>query len=288
MEAALTSNTQDLEKKQAFLYDDSNSTACIILVEKACEQYQRLSEKYDVPFSYIEFFVSEFDKYSALFGEKLKSFFATAKKLQLKADDYISRYTNSYYAQNADIKVAKEDNFLNFDSEIETRFTNKMREVTNTIMSAFIENILAICKKIDSQDEIMNPLELYERYMVKKAVLSSKKFENMKDARVEEEQKTEVEETPKTLVSSKIDDKYQQTGKITKVVIPKLNLPSAYPVNYDESRVIKSRHAQKFCSASKQIIFINKNKIVNIKYAAAFIEKRKKKPKKNANFNWDF
>lgn len=288
MESTTNSNEQNSLAKKEFLYDDNNSTACIILVEKACEQYQRLSEKYNVPFSYIDFFVSEFDKYSALFNEKLRTFFAQAKKLGLHAEDYVSRYTSSYYAQNSEIKADGEEKFLMFDAAISTQFTNKMREVTNTIMSAFIENILAVCRKIDSQDEIMNPLELYERYMIREVVLNSDKFKEIKETPKKATKKEVAENLAKTLVGNKIDDNYQQTGKITKVVIPKLNLPSAYPLNYEESRIISSKKTSKFCSASKQIIFINKNKIVGIKYSSAFIEKRKKKPKKNTDFNWDF
>ena len=176
-----------------------------------------------------------------------------------------------------------------FEAPISTRFTDKMREVTNTIMSAFIENILAICRKIDSQDEIMNPIELYERFMVRKVVLSSSKLRQIKETPKKPAKKETVQTFATTLVGNKIDDNYQQTGKITKVVIPKLNLPTAYPINMEESRIITTKRTKSFCSASKQIIFINKNKIVGIKYSSSFIDKRKKKPKKqNQSFNWDF
>lgn len=284
--AAPSEQTQQ-QSKNEFLYADNNSTACIILVEKACEQYQQLTNKNNVPFSYIEFFVSEFDKYSTMFNDNLKDFFVAARKSDVTTEDMVERYIGSYYAQNSDLSFDQEEKYLVFDDKISTLFTDKMREITNTVMSAFIENILAICKKIDMQDELLNPLELYERYMIKKVVLSRSSFEK----HAEHKKRSKAEDAPQTattLIGNQIDDKYQQSGKITKVVIPKLNLPTSYPINLDESRIILSKKASKFCSASSQIIFINKNKIVNTKYSSDFIKKRKKKPKKNQNFNWDF
>lgn len=281
-------NEKIQEQKDNFLFADDNSTACIMLVEKACVQYQKLFQKTNVPFSYVEFFVEEFTKYQSLFGEKLKEFFSNYTSLQLTAEDLVLRYTKSYYSQSIDIESTPEEKFLVFGNYINSNFSDSMKEVTTTSVSSFVNNLLNICKKIDMQDELMNPAELYERFMIKKAVLTSPYVQKILAKGKKKPANAEVvEEVAKTLVGNQIDDKYQ-TGKITKVVIPKLNLPTAYPINLDESRLITSRKAKSVSSASKQIIFINKNKIVNIKYSSDFVEKRKKKPKANKSFNWDF
>lgn len=280
--------TTSQDQKDEFLFADDNSTACIMLVEKACNQYQTLFNKNDVPFSYVEFFVEEFNKYQSLFGEKLRDFFEKYSSLGLSAEDLVIRYTKSFYSQSIDVSSTKEEKFLVFDSPIRTSFSDSMKEVTSTAISSFVSNLLNICKKIDMQDEILNPAELYERFMIKKSVLNSEYAQKiLEKGRKKYAGDKVAEQVSKTLVGNQIDDKYQ-TGKITKVVIPKLGLPTNYPVNLEESRIIASKRATSICSASKQIIFINKNKIVNIKYSSAFIEKRKKKPKTNKNFNWDF
>lgn len=296
-EEIVQENSELTEAKQNFLISDENSTITIMLVEKACEQYYNHFKKPNVPFSYIKFFIEEFYKYSSLFENKLKEFYNSYNRLGLDADDLIVRYTDSYYARNVDTRTTSEDKFLVFEPPVSTPFVDTMRESTNLPISSLTQNILNICKKIDLQDEVLNPAELYENYMIKQVILSTKFNNKLKK---EPEQKKKAPKSKKNvapaiekdedteLVGAKIDDNYQDKGKITKVIIPKLNLPSSYPVNYEEPRMLPGKRAGAFVSPSKQIIFINKNKIVNIKYSTRFVEKRRRKPKPANKFNWDF
>lgn len=282
--------------KQDFLVSDDNSSACIMLVEKACEQYQRIFNKTDVPYSYIEFFCKEFNKYSVLFEGKLKEFYNNFVKLKVTASDLIDRYNKSFYSQHASIKVTKDEKYLVFSGKILPTFSNEMREVTNTRMSGLTENILNICKKIDSSDELVDTVELYEMYMIDRFILSHdfganvKAVKKAKKLASKENKTTKPEESQQknnvTLVGGAIEDNYQLKGKSTKVVIPKLKLPSAYPIS-EKGRVDKQKRTNKFCSPAREIIFLNRKKIVAIKYSTSFLEKRKVvKPKKK--FSFDF
>lgn len=288
--ASLISNN-----KEDFLLADDNSTACLILVEKACEQYQRTFNKADVPFSFIEFFCDEFNKYSVLFEGKLKEFYNSYKSLHITAADLIDRYNKSFYSQHKSIKITKDEKYLVFGEPILPLFTNEIREVTNTRMSSLAENILNICKKIDNGDELVNTVELYEMYMIDRFILKHDFGKSVKTIRKSTKSaKPKVTTTNPannvkptvTLVGGAIADNYELKGKSTKVVIPKLKLPSSYPIS-ENSRVDKNKTTKKFCGPAKQIIFLNRNKIVAIKYSSAFLDKRKTvKPKKK--FSIDF
>jgi hypothetical protein len=99
---------------------------------------------------------------------------------------------------------------------------------------------------------------------------------------------TEEDKEPesKLLVGNRLDDNYQNSGKITKIVIPKLDLPTEYP-SINNSRIVRFVHIASICTPAKEIVFINRHKIVAIKYSSKFIDKRKpQKPK--SKFNWDF
>lgn len=289
----IVNNTEPINDKIKFLSADDNTTAAIILVEKACEQYQTLYKKNNVPFSYVNFFCEEFNKYSGLFTEKLKTFYQNYTSLGISAEDLIDRYTKSYYSQHKEIKVTKDEKFLCFDTSIVLTFTKEMREVTNIGVSTMVENIINICHKIDSQDELVSLIELYERYMIAQYV-NDYKIKLSKRAQKEQEAiQAEAAETNTTdsdsftLVGSALEDKYESHGKITKIIIPKLNLPSAYPISLEQSRISPNNRSSLFCTPAKQIVFINRKKIVAVKYSNKFLEKRTaQKPKKK--FDWDF
>ncbi len=291
---------QSFSSKEDFLLADDNATAAIILVEKACEQYHKVFKKLDVPYSYVDFFLSEFSKYSALFTGKLKDFYSNCKTLNLTSEDFIQRYNKSFYSQHKSIKTNKEDKFLSFTNSIRPTFTNEMREVTNTNMSNLTENILNICKKIDSSDEQVSIVDLYEMFMIDRYILSHNFGEKVKVAKkdktniqakklasVENIKNTESSSKQSTtLIGNAIENKYQTHGKTVKIVIPKLKLPSSYPI-LETSRVDNKKHTRKLCSPAKQIIFLNKKKILAVKYSTGFLEKRKP-VKKKKKFDWDF
>lgn len=283
-------SSQDLAEQTAklkFLLDDDNTTAAIILIEKACEQYQTLYNKNNVPFSYINFFCEEFNKYSGLFTNKLKDFYDNFKKHNITAEDLIERYVKSFYSQHEGVNVTKEEKFLCFNEPIILTFTKEMREVTNTNVSTMVENIINICHKIDTQDELIDLTDLYERYMINEFIMANAdhfiKQSNNSNATV-----TTVKPASDSisLVGTALEDNYESHGKITRIIIPKLNLPTAYPVDLENSRLTENKKTSRFCTPAKQIVFINRKKIIAVKYSNKFIEKRSPKPKKK--FDWDF
>ena len=66
-----------------------------------------------------------------------------------------------------------------------------------------------------------------------------------------------------------------QKGKITKIVIPKLKLPTAYPKTVTFNRYNSKFRARNFVSASRQILILNDMKINGVAYSTNFVEKRK-------------
>ena len=272
-------------EKFNFLYNDDNTVALIVLLENACKEYQEKIGRKNVPYSYIRFFLQEFEIYNALFEQKLKVFYDQFKALGISVDDMVERYTHSFYNQSVETLADVEDKFLIFNGPIDTTFTNDMQSISNEDTSAITKNILTICKKMNNHDEVLSKAELYERFMIKETVL---RIDDVKRFVKRKAESTSVDdEKPKELVGDAVANNYQ-SGKITKVVIPKLNLPSAYPIGNNQSRLETKYKATSFYSPSKQIIFINKHKIVNIKYTEAFLNKRKTKKAPNKKFNWDF
>ncbi len=292
------------DPKSLFFSTPSNSIACIMLVEKACEQYQTIYSKLDVPFSYIKFFFEEFVKYSSFFENKLKEFYSGYTANGATIDDVIAVYSKSFYSTNSGSRAVAGENYLVFDFKISSQLTSQMQQVTNLNMNEMANNIINICKKIDNSDEIVSKQDLYETFMINQFILTypfgkakeTKKKIKSKISKIEvdkaaaDKSKNKPAEDTKagsvTLIGASIEDKYQE-GKITKVVIPRLKLPSAYPFSPDSSRVDKDRRASSFCTPARQVVFINKNKIVSIKYSSAFLEKRKVKKSKK-KFDWDF
>ena len=283
----------ELKAKQTkdFLFDDNNSTAIIILIENACMQYQDLYKKNNVPYSFIKFYFKEFEKYSPLFSSNLKHFYSNYIKMNISVEDLIDRYNRSYYSQHEGTIHGKQDKYLVFSKHVIDNFSSEMKQVTSTTMSTYAQNILTICKKINNKDELVSNKELYDNYLIQEFILNNN-FDYIKPINEPKKIKSnlkpieEPEDNQKTLVGEALEDNYQSSGKITKIIIPKLNLPGEYPTSPDTSRVNKNKkRVLKICSPARQIIFINKNRIVNVKYSSGFINKRKKKQNK---FKFDF
>lgn len=280
-------NDQKVINVQSFLSEEDNTAIALILVEKACEQYQRLYKKLNVPFSYINFFSEEFFKYSGLFQDKLKSFYTAYTSLAISADDLIDRYISSYYSQHKSIKATKHEKYLVFDDFIPPSFTNEMRAVTSTPVSSLVENIIAITIKMENQDELVDLIDLYEQFMITDFIMNHEIKKKTKPASKKANVEKIVPAVPEKLVGTVLDDNYQKSGKITKIIIPKLSLPTTYPTSAENSRINANHKAKFICTPAKQIIFINKKKIVAVKYTQKFLDKRSnKKPKKK--FDWDF
>ena len=270
--------------KLEFLMSDDNTTAIIVLIENACAQYQKNFNKKHVPFSYIEFFMEEYLKYSNMFNVQLKQFFNKFNGLNISTEDLIIRYTQSFYAQHSGINVTKEEHYLQFAHLITPTFANEMKNVDNTNISSLTENILSICNKIEDSDELVSVIELYERFMIAKYV-KDYNFIIKKQKTVETDSNKKAS---MTLVGASLQDNYQSSGKITKIIIPKLSLPSLYPFTPDQSRIDNTKRVKLLCSPAKQIVFINKKKIVAVKYSTNFIDKRNKKVKPKKMFDFDF
>ena len=67
----------------------------------------------------------------------------------------------------------------------------------------------------------------------------------------------------------------KQKGKVTKLVIPKLKLPTTYPKTTTFNRFNSEYHVRNFVSASRQILILNDLRINGVSYNESFVEKRR-------------
>ena len=66
----------------------------------------------------------------------------------------------------------------------------------------------------------------------------------------------------------------KQKGKVTKLIIPKLKLPTTYPKTVTFNRFNSEYHVRNFVSASRQILILNDLQINGVSYSESFVEKR--------------
>ena len=150
------------------------------------------------------------------------------------------------------------------------------------IVSA-ITNIKKITEHINHSDEIIPFYKSYENYMIAQ-IIKKKEFANKYAGKSKvivnvynNEMKQHVVAATKhaeRLTSERINIASQK-GKVTKIVIPKLKLPTTYPKTVSFNRFNSSYRARNFVSASREILLLNDLKINGVAYSTNFVEKRK-------------
>ena len=104
---------------------------------------------------------------------------------------------------------------------------------------------------------------------------------------VEEVAKKEIVKLDEDMKGREIDVPVQK-GNITKLFIPKLMLPTPYPINLETSRINSDYRSKNIIKADKTISLFNKHKFKAVIYSTGFIEKRKKVKKQKPKFTFDF
>lgn len=278
------------------------------IAHESCKTFYNTYKEKWIPLSFVEFFFEEYKLYGENKSKFLKDFFDAYSPSDIV--DIMARYAERVYSlvTNRSSKFEEIKYKLgNFSVGLNIDLTDP--EFMGRQNSELLRDLDLVKKCVDNTDENITLKELYEKYMIRKIVLlrartkeirlrkdeKPKKSETSGQAKVEKAIQT-TEQTAQsapvfqnqTLVGQAIDIP-EQKGHITKVLFPRLSLPSPYPVLKDKSRINSEYKIRKFTSNDMQIKIINQKKFNAVKYTTAFLEKRKlaSKPQKR-KFDFDF
>lgn len=271
----------DLPSDETFLSSDNNLLIIATIFQKAIEKHLSIYNESKVPLSFIEFYIKEMRNYDYLFRLQIKEFFEQYDKLAPNLEIIANIYNKSYFAQSSKILKADDEIYLELESTTTIDYISDiMNNSDKNIMSA-VSNIVQITNHINNSDEIIPFYEIYENYMISSLIKKSefnkyhgksKFILNIYDNSESPQIKSAIKKAER-LTSERINLS-KQKGKITKIVIPKLKLPSAYPKTVSFNRFNSKYKANNFISASRQILILNDLKINGIAYSNNFIEKR--------------
>ena len=271
----------DLPTDETFLSSDNNLVIISTIFQKAIEKHLSIYNESKIPLSFIEFYIKEMRNYDYLFRLQIKEFFEQYDKLAPNLEIIANIYNKSYFAQSSKILKADDEIYLELESTtIIDYISDIMNNSDKNIMSA-VSNIVQITNHINNSDEIIPFYEIYENYMISSLIKKSefnkyhgksKFILNIYDNSESPQIKSAIKKAER-LTSERINLS-KQKGKITKIVIPKLKLPSAYPKTVSFNRFNSKYKANNFISASRQILILNDLKINGIAYSNNFIEKR--------------
>lgn len=274
--------TIDMPSDETFLSEEKNLLIVTSIFQKAIEKHVSIYNDTKVPLSFIEFYINEIRNYEYLFGLQTKNFFENYDKSSPNLETTAQVYNKSYFALTSKVINDLDETYLEINKE---EIVNYIPDIVNhsskEIVSA-ITNIVQITNHINNDDEIIPFYEIYENYMISKLIKKSEfnKFHgkskfilNVHDNSASPEIVSAVKKAER-LTSERINLS-KQKGKVTKIVIPKLKLPSSYPKTISFNRFNSNFKANNFISASRQILILNDLKINGVAYSNNFIEKRK-------------
>lgn len=277
------------------LYNGSNLEVSNTLVHFACLDYLETYKTNYVPFAYIEYYLKNMNTYDRMFEPELKYFFDNINLEDLDVALLASVYAKSI--SSIAVAVIKKDaiefivadknpvDLLSFYMETETQDT-KDRKV--------YFNVKSIIEEMSKTDNLISKKSLFERYMIDKFLenyeprnLKHVQTKNNADIKPETVAQEEIKKLDEDLKGREVDVPTQK-GKVTKLFIPKLVLPSPFPILQDVSRINSDFKCKKLLRADQTINLFNKFKFKAVIYSTGFLEKRKKVKKPRPKFNFDF
>ena len=274
--------TIELPTDETFLSSSKNLMVIATIFQQAITKHLSIYNKKEVPLSFIEFYISEIRNYSYMFRKQTKEFFEIYDKIAPNFEIIANVYLKSYFSQCKTIKTKKNEKYLILESEYITDYTEDMLTNSDKEIVSSISNLIKITEHINHSDEIIPFYENYENYMISK-LINKMEFVNKYKG------KSRVvlniynnEHSPQIISATKRAERItserinlsKQKGKVTKIVIPKLKLPSAYPKTVTFNRYNSKFRARNFVSASRQILILNDMRINGVAYSNNFIEKR--------------
>ena len=295
------------------LFDGNNLFSSNTVLHFACLDYMKTYETNMIPFDFLRFYFTRFKTYDKFYQSDLRNFFDGIDVNNLDISLMASVYTKSITSiavaviknETISFLVTNEDpvNLLEFFMESDTK---------SDVQYQIYSNIKTIVSEMDKSDELLSKKALFERFMIDKFLDNYTPTNIIKTKRKTQEQPNPQQKNSKTAKVEKVQlsetttttapslEKYNesmkgketevpvQKGKVTKLFIPKLMLPTAYPILQDSSRINSDYRTSSMLKADRMIWMFNKHKFKAVIYNAGFIEKRKKTKKAKPKFNFDF
>lgn len=274
--------TIDLPKDEDFSSSSLNMMVVATIFNRAISKYISIYHQKEIPLSFVEFYISEIRNYDYMFRKETKSFFEAYDKTTPKISVLAEIYKNSYFSQIKTIKRNNDEKMLIVPSLVLTDYTNEIINASSKDVADTISNIIKITEHINNSDEIVDYNKCYESFMIAK-IIRETEFEDYNGKSKVILNIFDNTESESTISASKRAERLtgerlalsKQKGKVTKLIIPKLKLPTTYPKTTTFNRFNSDYHVRNFVSASRQILILNDLKINGVSYTESFVEKRK-------------
>lgn len=274
--------TIDLPKDEDFMSSGTNMMVIATIFQRAISKFVSIYHKKEIPLSFIEFYISEIRNYEYMFRKETKVFFDAFDKKVPKFEIMAEIYRKSYFSQVKKLKTIRGEKYLIIPSFIVNDYTAEIINSSSKEVSDAVSNIVQITEHINYSDEIVDYNKCFESFIISKVIRASEFKEYTGKSKVvlnifdntESESTISASKRAERLTGERLNLS-KQKGKVTKLVIPKLKLPTAYPKTVTFNRFNSEYHVRNFVSASRQILILNDLKINGVSYTESFVEKRR-------------
>jgi len=274
--------TIELPTDESFLSSSKNIMVIATIFQQAIAKHQSIYNKKLIPLSFIEFYISEIKNYGYMFRKQTKDFFETYDRVSPNFEIMAQVYLKSYFSQCKKLKCAHGEKYLVLQNEFITDHIESMLSNSDKDIASSISNLVKITEHINHADEIIPFYENYENYMISKIIGRAEFINKYKGKSKVVVNIYNNSESPQIVSATKRAERLtserlnlsKQKGKVTKIVIPKLKLPSVYPKTVTFNRYNSKFRVRNFISASRQILILNDLKINGVAYSNNFVEKR--------------
>ncbi len=272
----------ELPTDETFLSSPANMTIVQAIFQQAIKKYVSIYNNKAIPLSFLEFYFKEIKNYSYMFRKQTKAFFEAFERIGPNFGIIAEIYNKSFFAQSEKIIYKDGNGYLLLKTLYIIDYFNELIDNSEKDITSAVQNIKKITEHINNSDEIIPFDKTYENYMISETVRKNefKKYSgksklviNVFDGSTRPQIVSAVKHAER-LVSERINIS-QKRGKVTKLIIPKLKLPTAYPKTTSFNRFNSKYTAGNFISAARQILILNDLKINGVAYTSSFVEKRK-------------
>lgn len=274
----------ELPTDETFLSSSKNIMIVATVFQQAINKFLDIYDKKKmIPLSFIEFYFSEIRNYDYMFRKQVKEFYELFDRVEPNFYILAEVYLKSFYSQCEKIKTKNGQKFLVLNKDgIHDYIDDMITSSSKDIVSA-ITNLKKITEHINHSDEIIPFHKNYENYMIARIIKKSEFTEKYQGKSkvvlniIDNTARPNVVSATKhaeRLTSERINVSSKK-GKVTRIVIPKLKLPTVYPKTVTFNRFNSSYKARNFISASREILILNDLKINGVAYSSNFVEKRK-------------
>ena len=271
----------DLPTDEDFLSSGKNLMVIATIFQRAITKHISIYHKKEIPLSFMEFYMNEIKNYAYMFKKQTKEFFDLYDRLLPNFEIMANVYKHSYFSQITKIKKKNNETYMVVPSLTLIDYTDDIVNTSEKEVADTVSNILQITDHINNSDEIVKLSKVYERFIISRLIRRQEFNEYRGKSKVilnifnnaQSQAIISATKRAERLTGERIEIS-KQKGKITKLVIPKLKLPTAYPKTTTFNRFNSDYYVRNFVSASREILILNDLKINGVSYSTNFVEKR--------------